>query len=159
MYLIDYYLFFTLYIYIILTWFVNKWSIGALPIIQSKELTLLVSFANENNSLFWKFSLCFFNIKAFWTSIINNNVATRDTIEPKLLIQFNNQKASGQSSTLLCIPFSPKLCWGKNVKFVPINNTKNTTVANAQLYWTLNILLNHKKKNENIANTAPNDST
>lgn len=91
--------------------------------------------------------------------MINNIVAVKDTIEPKLLIQFNNQKASGQSKTLLCIPLNPKLCWGKNVKLVPINKTINTTVPKAQLNWMLNILLNHKKKNEKVANTAPNDKT
>lgn len=52
---------------------------------------------------------------------INPKAATKEIIDPMEETIFHEINASGQSEYRRGIPFNPKKCWGKKVRFTPIN--------------------------------------
>lgn len=45
--------------------------------------------------------------------------------DPMEDIMFHNENESGKSEYRRGIPFSPRKCWGKKVRFTPINMEEN----------------------------------
>jgi len=57
------------------------------------------------------------------------------------------------------MPFNPKKCCGKNVRFTPINIEANWIFSHLGFGFNLNIILNQWVRPAIIANTAPIDNT
>jgi len=72
---------------------------------------------------------------------------------------FHRENASGKSEYRRGIPFNPKKCWGKNVRFTPKNIVKNCILSHLVLMFILNISGNQWIVPDMIAKTAPIEST
>lgn len=90
---------------------------------------------------------------------IRNIIDIDEIKEPKDLRILKLKKQSGYSEYRRGKPFNPKKCWGKKVKFTPMNIIKNWLFNNFSFKTNPNIKGNQKIEAEIIAKTAPIDKT
>lgn len=90
---------------------------------------------------------------------INKIILKVDIFLPRDEIEFHVEKASGKSEYRRGIPFSPKKCWGKKVKFTPKNILKKWIFSIFVDMWIEKISGDQNNNPPKIANTAPIDNT
>jgi len=98
----------------------------------------------HSNDVFisWCLKVVRFTLIASHIIKIKNRIATIERYDPIEEIMFHVINASGYSEYRRGIPFNPKKCWGKKVRFTPTNIKINWTFSHLLFILIENIIGN-----------------